>query len=69
MSGIPRAEGSEIRVVLITAPAGAVAKRIAETLVGEGLAACVNLVPGVQSAEKTYALRKCPLQKNLSTEV
>jgi periplasmic divalent cation tolerance protein len=34
---------------LTTCPDTATAERIAETLVGEGLAACVNLVPGVIS--------------------
>jgi len=37
------------RVVLITAPDGDVALRLARALVGEGLAACVNLVGGVTS--------------------
>ncbi len=36
-------------VVLTTAPDEEAATRIAETLVGEGLAACVNLVPGIRS--------------------
>jgi periplasmic divalent cation tolerance protein len=36
-------------VVLITAPDGAEAARIAELLVGEALCACVNIVPGVTS--------------------
>lgn len=34
---------------LSTCPDDATARRIAETLVGEGLAACVNIVPGLQS--------------------
>jgi len=37
------------RVVLCTAPSGDVARELARTLVGEGLAACANLVPGVVS--------------------
>jgi len=45
---------SDLRVVLITAPDGAVAKRIAETLVGEGLAACVNLLPGISSVYRWH---------------
>jgi periplasmic divalent cation tolerance protein len=36
-------------LVLITAPGGDEAARIAEVLVGERLAACVNIVPGVRS--------------------
>jgi len=38
-----------ILVCLSTCPDTATAERIAEALVGEGLAACVNLVPGVTS--------------------
>lgn len=36
-------------VVLITCPTRAVGQRLARTLVEEGLAACVNLVPGLLS--------------------
>ena len=36
-------------IVLVTAPAGEEASSIAEALVNERLAACVNLVPGVES--------------------
>lgn len=39
----------ELRVVLITAPDEPEAVRMARALVDEGLAACVNLVPGVRS--------------------
>lgn len=39
----------QIRVVLITAPAGEVAQGLARTLVEERLVACVNRVPGVVS--------------------
>lgn len=39
----------DIRVVLVTAPDGDVAERLAATLVGEGLAACANLIPGIVS--------------------
>jgi len=34
---------------LTTCPDAATAEQIAETLVGEGFAACVNLIPGVTS--------------------
>jgi periplasmic divalent cation tolerance protein len=37
-------------VVLCTCPEGAPAARLAEALVGEGLAACVNRLPGVLSS-------------------
>jgi periplasmic divalent cation tolerance protein len=36
-------------VVLVTAPEASWAERLAEALVGEGLAACVNLVPQIRS--------------------
>ncbi|WP_135257676.1 divalent-cation tolerance protein CutA [Thermus caldilimi] len=36
-------------VVLITAPSEEVGRTLARTLVEEGLAACVNLVPGLTS--------------------
>jgi periplasmic divalent cation tolerance protein len=39
----------EVRVVLITAPAGEVAVGLARHLVGERLVACVNVVPAVTS--------------------
>jgi len=38
-----------LQVVLVTAPDVEVGARLARTLVGEGLAACVNVVPGVRS--------------------
>ena len=40
---------AKILVVLITAPSREVAKRIAEKLIEEKLAACVNLIPGISS--------------------
>ena len=36
-------------VALMTVPDGAVAEALARALVGEGLAACVNIVPGLRS--------------------
>jgi periplasmic divalent cation tolerance protein len=36
-------------VVLVTAPSRAAGRRLAEALVRQRLAACVNLVPGVES--------------------
>jgi periplasmic divalent cation tolerance protein len=47
-----RASGSRdagVRVVLTSVPDAEVGARLARTLVEERLAACVNLVPGVQS--------------------
>lgn len=38
-----------VRVVLITAPSAEEGRRLAHALVEEGLAACVNVVPGVVS--------------------
>lgn len=38
-----------IVLVLSTAPDADTAQSLAETLVNEGLAACVNIIPGVQS--------------------
>lgn len=40
---------SDVRVVLITAPSGDVAERLARDLVEQRLAACVNIVSGVRS--------------------
>ena len=44
----PRSPASDVRVVLVTAPAEG-AETLGRTIVGERLAACVNLVPGVRS--------------------
>lgn len=43
------APASPVVLALMTAPDAAVGEVIARTLVGEQLAACVNLVPGVRS--------------------
>lgn len=40
---------TSIRVVLVTAPRGDVAASLARELVGNRLAACVNIVPGIRS--------------------
>jgi periplasmic divalent cation tolerance protein len=40
---------AELRVVLLTAPDPELAEGLARSLVEERLAACVNVVPGVQS--------------------
>ena len=40
---------SDLRTVLVTAPDAATAESLAEAVVGERLAACANLVPGVVS--------------------
>ena len=40
---------TDVRTVLVTAPDGDVAESLARTVVGEGLAACVNLLPGAVS--------------------
>ena len=40
---------SDVRIVLSTAPDAEAALRLGRALVGEGLAACVNVVPGVRS--------------------
>ncbi|MCA9573770.1 MAG: divalent-cation tolerance protein CutA [Myxococcales bacterium] len=38
-----------VRIVLVTAPSEAVGMTLARAVVEDGLAACVNLVPGVRS--------------------
>ena len=40
---------NETQIVLCTVPDEAAARRIASALVGERLAACVNIVPGITS--------------------
>ena len=47
MSDAPRAP--EVRIVLTTCPDADAARRIGSALVAERLAACVNLLPGVES--------------------
>lgn len=42
-------DADAVTVVLTTAPDGETAERIARALVGEGLIACANVVPGVTS--------------------
>jgi len=44
-----RNKSVDLLVVLVTTPAGEDAERMARCLVGEHLAACVNIVPGCQS--------------------
>ena len=49
-AGAQEMAGTEaVHVVLVTAPDLAVGTELARRLVEEGLAACVNLVPGVRS--------------------
>jgi periplasmic divalent cation tolerance protein len=43
------AAGEAVRLVLVTTPPGLAAEAIARDLVETGLAACVNLVPGLRS--------------------
>jgi periplasmic divalent cation tolerance protein len=41
--------GTEVRTALVTAPDAGSAETMARTLVEEGLAACVNVIPGLVS--------------------
>jgi periplasmic divalent cation tolerance protein len=45
----PMNQQDKVLIVLTTCPAQAVADQIAQTLVGEHLAACVNQIPGIRS--------------------
>ncbi len=45
----PTNQASRLRIVLVTCPTRAVATRIASALVKGRLAACVNIVPSVES--------------------
>jgi periplasmic divalent cation tolerance protein len=40
---------TDVLIALCTCPDAAVGERIAEALVGEGLAACINTLPGITS--------------------
>jgi periplasmic divalent cation tolerance protein len=42
-------EASDVVVVFVTAPSEDVASALAKSVVGAGLAACVNIVPGLRS--------------------
>lgn len=42
-------EATDALVVLVTAPDAATAEKLGDALVGEGLAACVNVVPQLRS--------------------
>uniref|UniRef100_A0A1I7X4M5 CoA_binding domain-containing protein n=1 Tax=Heterorhabditis bacteriophora TaxID=37862 RepID=A0A1I7X4M5_HETBA len=44
-----RLVGTGLRVVYVTVPNQAVANQIARSVVGEKLAACVNIIPGLKS--------------------
>ena len=46
---LPRVTPLSVLLCFCTCPDAMSAARLAETLVGEGLAACVNLVPGLRS--------------------
>lgn len=45
---------SDVLVCLCTCPDRAIGQRIAEALVGENLAACVNILPGVHSVYRWH---------------
>ncbi|MDP6539498.1 MAG: divalent-cation tolerance protein CutA [Planctomycetota bacterium] len=49
MSDAPHSDAAAVRVVLGTAPDEEEGRRLARALVEGGLAACVNLVPGITS--------------------
>ena len=45
----PGGAREDVRVVLVTVPSREVGLELARTVVSEGLAACVNLIPGIRS--------------------
>jgi periplasmic divalent cation tolerance protein len=49
MSTTPPPTAGDVVIVLCTFPPGELAAEVARTVVGEGLAACVNLLPQVRS--------------------
>jgi periplasmic divalent cation tolerance protein len=49
MSTTPTESAGDVVIVLCTFPPGELAAEVARTVVGEGLAACVNLLPQVRS--------------------
>ena len=46
---MPESNGPSVRVVLTTAPSADVAEGLGATVVGERLAACASVVPGITS--------------------
>lgn len=58
-------KNDDLRLVFCTCPSEKVAESIAETLVETGLAACVNIIPGVRSVyrwqNKTEIDKECQL--------
>lgn len=55
----------DIRIILVTCPSTEEGRRIAQTLVEERLAACVNIIPSVTSVYRWQGAVQCDAEVQL----